>query len=127
MSSSFTRPTTVPMEQMIRGHHVAMTATQSEHESQFFPPLPHSYSLQATSALDAESERVVQEALDRLMVGRTSVVIAHRLSTIRTADVIAVVQDGKIIEKGTHDKLFADSSSAYHSLVKLQQAGGGAL
>ena len=82
---------------------------------------------QATSALDAESERVVQEALDRLMVGRTSVVIAHRLSTIRTADIIAVVQDGKIIEKGTHDKLYGDPSSAYHALVKLQQAGGGAL
>ena len=89
--------------------------------------LPSPSSSQATSALDAESERVVQEALDRLMVGRTSVVIAHRLSTIRTADIIAVVQDGKIIEKGTHDKLYGDTASAYHALVKLQQAGGGAL
>ena len=87
-------------------------------------PLPPFPSPQATSALDAESERVVQEALDRLMVDRTSVVIAHRLSTIRTADIIAVVQDGKIIEKGTHDELYGDPSSAYHALVKLQQAGG---
>ncbi|GJP52824.1 hypothetical protein CLOM_g11912 [Closterium sp. NIES-68] len=79
---------------------------------------------EATSALDAESERVVQDALDRLMVGRTTVVIAHRLSTIRNADIIAVVQSGKIVEKGTHDVLFSNPSSAYHSLVKLQQSSG---
>eukprot|EP00475_Leptophrys_vorax_P021218 TRINITY_DN2894_c1_g1_i1.p1 TRINITY_DN2894_c1_g1~~TRINITY_DN2894_c1_g1_i1.p1 ORF type:complete len:1196 (-),score=184.34 TRINITY_DN2894_c1_g1_i1:1134-4307(-) len=79
---------------------------------------------EATSALDAESERVVQEALDRLMVGRTTVVIAHRLSTIRNADLIAVVQGGKIVEKGTHDTLFADQTSAYHALVRLQQSSG---
>lgn len=79
---------------------------------------------EATSALDAESERVVQEALDRLMVGRTTVVIAHRLSTIRNADIIAVVQGGKIVEKGTHDALFNDPSSSYHGLVKLQQSSG---
>jgi ATP-binding cassette subfamily B (MDR/TAP) protein 1 len=51
---------------------------------------------EATSALDAESEKVVQEALERAAVGRTTVVVAHRLSTIRTADVIAVVQSGKV-------------------------------
>ncbi|CAI5997677.1 unnamed protein product [Closterium sp. NIES-65] len=79
---------------------------------------------EATSALDAESERVVQDALDRLMVGRTTVVIAHRLSTIRNADIIAVVQSGKIVEKGTHDVLFSNPNSAYHSLVKLQQSSG---
>ncbi|CAI5504593.1 unnamed protein product [Closterium sp. Naga37s-1] len=77
---------------------------------------------EATSALDAESERVVQDALDRLMVGRTTVVIAHRLSTIRNADIIAVVQSGKIVEQGTHDVLFSNPTSGYHSLVKLQQS-----
>ncbi|CAI5484462.1 unnamed protein product [Closterium sp. Yama58-4] len=77
---------------------------------------------EATSALDAESERVVQDALDRLMVGRTTVVIAHRLSTIHNADLIAVVQSGKIVEKGTHNELFSNPTSVYHSLVKLQQS-----
>ncbi len=62
---------------------------------------------EATSSLDAESEKLVQEALDRLMVGRTCVVVAHRLSTIRNADIIAVVQGGKIVEKGSHDELLA--------------------
>jgi ABC-type methionine transport system ATPase subunit len=60
---------------------------------------------EATSSLDAESEKLVQEALDRLMVGRTCVVVAHRLSTIRNADIISVVQGGKIVESGTHDEL----------------------
>lgn len=55
---------------------------------------------EATSALDAESERIVQEALDRIMVNRTTVIVAHRLSTIRNADMIAVIQRGKIVEKG---------------------------
>jgi len=55
---------------------------------------------EATSALDAESERIVQEALDRIMVNRTTVVVAHRLSTVRNADMIAVIHQGKIVEKG---------------------------
>jgi len=55
---------------------------------------------EATSALDAESERIVQDALVKLMLSRTTVVVAHRLTTIRTADMIAVVQQGKVIEKG---------------------------
>lgn len=55
---------------------------------------------EATSALDAESERIVQEALDRVMVSRTTVIVAHRLSTVRNVDMIAVVHQGKIIEKG---------------------------
>jgi len=62
---------------------------------------------EATSSLDAESEKLVQEALDRLMVGRTCVVVAHRLSTIRNADIISVVQGGKIVESGTHDDLLS--------------------
>ena len=55
---------------------------------------------EATSALDAESERIVQEALDRIMVNRTTVIVAHRLSTVRNADMIALIQHGKIVEKG---------------------------
>lgn len=57
---------------------------------------------EATSALDAESERIVQEALDRIMINRTTVIVAHRLSTVKNADIIAVIQDGKIVEKGKH-------------------------
>ena len=82
--------------------------------------------MQATSALDSESERVVQEALDRLMQNRTTIVIAHRLSTIRNADVIAVVQEGKVLEKGTHSELFAKEKGAYRALLNLQQNTGGA-
>ncbi|PSR91622.1 ABC transporter B family member 2 like [Actinidia chinensis var. chinensis] len=77
---------------------------------------------EATSALDAESEKSVQEALDRVMVGRTTVVVAHRLSTIRNADIIAVVQSGKIVETGSHDELISRPNSAYSSLVQLQEA-----
>jgi ATP-binding cassette, subfamily B (MDR/TAP), member 1 len=55
---------------------------------------------EATSALDVESERVVQEALNRIMVGRTTLVVAHRLSTIRSADCIAVIHQGKVVERG---------------------------
>ncbi|XP_020206205.1 ABC transporter B family member 2 [Cajanus cajan] len=77
---------------------------------------------EATSALDAESEKSVQEALDRVMVGRTTVVVAHRLSTIRNADVIAVVQGGKIVETGNHEELMSNPTSVYASLVQLQEA-----
>lgn len=76
---------------------------------------------EATSALDAESEKSVQEALDRLMVGRTTVVVAHRLSTVRNADIIAVVQNGVIVEIGCHEELISRPSSAYTSLVQLQE------
>lgn len=77
---------------------------------------------EATSALDAASERVVQDALDRLMVGRTTVIIAHRLSTIRNVDTIGVIQDGRIVEMGTHDELMANGElAAYSLLVKLQE------
>ncbi|KAG1327605.1 ABC transporter B family member 11 [Cocos nucifera] len=74
---------------------------------------------EATSALDAESERIVQDALDRVMVNRTTIVIAHRLSTIKGADMIAVVKNGAIIEKGRHDTLINIKDGAYASLVAL--------
>ena len=74
---------------------------------------------EATSALDAESERVVQEALDRVMVGRTTVVVAHRLSTVRGADIISVVKNGTIVEKGRHEELLRIKDGAYASLVEL--------
>ncbi|XP_057763469.1 ABC transporter B family member 2-like [Arachis stenosperma] len=77
---------------------------------------------EATSALDAESEKSVQEALDRVMVGRTTVIVAHRLSTIRNADMIAVVQGGKIVETGNHEELMSNPTSVYASLVQLQEA-----
>jgi len=57
---------------------------------------------EATSSLDVESEKIVQEALDRIMINRTTVIVAHRLSTIRNADSIAVIHQGKIVEKGRH-------------------------
>jgi ATP-binding cassette subfamily B (MDR/TAP) protein 1 len=75
---------------------------------------------EATSALDAESEHIVQDALDRMMVGRTTVIVAHRLSTIQGADVIAVLKDGAIVEKGTHETLMGTEGGAYASLVKLR-------
>ena len=74
---------------------------------------------EATSALDAESERIVQDALDRVMVNRTTVVVAHRLSTIKGADVIAVVKNGVIVEKGKHDTLITITDGFYSSLVAL--------
>lgn len=77
---------------------------------------------EATSSLDSESERLVQEALEKLMTGRTSVVIAHRLSTIRQADKILVLEDGKIIQQGTHDELVADQDGLYSTLSELQFA-----
>jgi ATP-binding cassette subfamily B (MDR/TAP) protein 1 len=77
---------------------------------------------EATSALDAESERVVQDALDRVMVNRTTVIVAHRLSTVRNADLIAVVKNGVIIEKGKHDALINIKDGAYASLVALHSA-----
>lgn len=75
---------------------------------------------EATSSLDSESERLVQEALDKLMVGRTSFVIAHRLSTIRKADKIIVIDKGIVAESGTHEQLIAAENGLYRSLSKLQ-------
>lgn len=74
---------------------------------------------EATSALDTESEHLVQEALDNLMRNRTTLVIAHRLSTIKNADLICVVQDGQITERGTHAELMS-RGGAYKHLVDMQ-------
>ncbi|WP_294961075.1 ABC transporter ATP-binding protein [uncultured Flavobacterium sp.] len=74
---------------------------------------------EATSALDTESEKFVQVALENMMQNRTSIVIAHRLSTIQKADVIVVMQKGKIVEQGTHDELIAKNGT-YNKLVTMQ-------
>lgn len=75
---------------------------------------------EATSALDSESELLVKQALDELMKGRTTFIIAHRLSTIREADVILVLNKGKIVEQGTHDELSVLEQGLYSNLLKLQ-------
>jgi ABC transporter fused permease/ATP-binding protein len=75
---------------------------------------------EATSSLDSESERLVQIALERLMQGRTTFIIAHRLATIRTADRIAVIEAGRVVELGTHDELSARPDGLYRRLSSLQ-------
>ncbi|KAK8582901.1 hypothetical protein V6N13_069667 [Hibiscus sabdariffa] len=79
---------------------------------------------EATSALDAQSEKIVQEALDHASQGRTTIIVAHRLSTIRKADLIAVLQSGRVIESGSHDELIQMNNGvggAYKKMVELQQ------
>jgi ABC-type multidrug transport system fused ATPase/permease subunit len=75
---------------------------------------------EATSALDSESEKWVQSALEELMKNRTSLIIAHRLSTIRSADLIIVMEEGKIVESGSHEDLMKKKSGIYQNMVKLQ-------
>jgi ATP-binding cassette subfamily B protein len=75
---------------------------------------------EATSSLDAESERLVQDALDKLMENRTSIIIAHRLSTVRRCDQILVLSAGTIVERGTHEELMAKNASLYGTLARLQ-------
>ncbi|BES99804.1 Multidrug resistance protein [Nesidiocoris tenuis] len=75
---------------------------------------------EATSALDVESEKVVQEALDQARIGRTSLIVSHRLSTVQNADKIVVIQNGVVVESGTHAELM-ESQGFYHQLVKKQQ------
>ena len=75
---------------------------------------------EATSSLDSESEHLVQEALDKLMIGRTSLVIAHRLATIRNADKIVVLHQGLVQEIGTHQQLSLNEQGLYYKLSKMQ-------
>ncbi len=78
---------------------------------------------EATSSLDSESEALIQEALDVLMEGKTVITIAHRLSTIMKMDRIVVVDGGKIVAEGTHDKLLEDEQGLYHKLWSIQAGG----
>ena len=75
---------------------------------------------EATSSLDAESELLVQDALARLLLNRTSFVIAHRLSTVRRADLIIVLDHGQVMETGRHEELLATEGSLYAKLYSLQ-------
>ena len=75
---------------------------------------------EATSAVDTETERLIQEAIDRLTSGRTTIAIAHRLSTLQNADRLIVLQDGKIVESGTHDELLAIPNGVFRKLVNMQ-------
>lgn len=79
---------------------------------------------EATAALDAQSERVVQQALEKASAGRTTLIIAHRLSTIRNADVISVIDNGNVIESGTHEKLLQIKNGAYSTLIEHQKVEG---
>ena len=74
---------------------------------------------EATSALDTESEKIVQEALDKAREGRSSIVIAHRLSTVYNSDCIAVIQGGKVLERGTHSELLS-MKGLYYKLNRFQ-------
>ena len=96
--------------QFLRVYYVFKTRLESEELSY----------LVARNQVDAGSESVVQEALDRLVVGRTTVVVAHRLSTIRNVDTIAVIQQGQVVETGTHEELIS-KDGAYASLIRFQE------
>ena len=74
---------------------------------------------EATSSLDSKSEKLVQNAIDKLMINKTSIVIAHRLSTIQNADKIIVLEKGEIIEEGSHNELIKNNS-IYKKLIALQ-------
>ena len=75
---------------------------------------------EATSAVDTETELLIQQALERLMQGRTTIIIAHRLSTVRNADKIVVLEGKEIVEQGTHDDLIA-KNGLYHRLYTVQE------
>lgn len=78
---------------------------------------------EATSSLDAENERLVQQAMDTLMKGRTGIIIAHRLSTVRKADKIFVIDGGSLVESGTHEELMQHHQGVYRNLSELQLSG----
>ncbi|MCC7004867.1 ATP-binding cassette domain-containing protein, partial [Candidatus Nomurabacteria bacterium] len=78
---------------------------------------------EATSSLDSNSETLIQDALDKLMAGKTTIVIAHRLSTIRKMNRIIVLKDGKIVEEGSHRSLIAKKTGLYKKLWTLQAGG----
>lgn len=80
---------------------------------------------EATSAIDVRGERLVQAALDKVSVSRTTITIAHRLSTIKKADKIIVMRKGKVIEEGTHESLLANEDGAYWALVNAQKLSMG--
>jgi len=77
---------------------------------------------EATSSIDSYSEQLIQEATDKITKGRTSIVIAHRLATIQNADVILVMDQGKIVEKGTHKELLQQENGYYKNLYEVQFA-----
>ena len=74
---------------------------------------------EATASVDTETERVIQDSLDRLIQGRTTISIAHRLSTLRSADRLIVLEDGRLVESGTHRELI-DQRGVYYKLLQLQ-------
>jgi ABC-type multidrug transport system fused ATPase/permease subunit len=78
---------------------------------------------EATSSLDSYSEKLIQEAMDKISKGRTTIIIAHRLSTIRKASKIVVLEEGKIIEQGSHYELANTKGGLYSKLLKLQEMG----
>jgi len=78
---------------------------------------------EATSALDSENEHIVQQALDSLMVGKTTFIIAHRLSTVVRATKILVLDKGRVFEQGTHNELVGNEGSKYASFMKHQLVG----
>ena len=78
---------------------------------------------EATSAVDTQTEQLIQQAFERLMTGRTSIVIAHRLSTIRKADQIVVLKDGQIVEQGNHAQLVNRPAGYYARLIQAQASG----
>jgi len=75
---------------------------------------------EATSALDTASERLVQEALNNIMLNRTTIIVAHRLSTIINADLIVVLEKGRIVQQGTHNDLIQQNGT-YKQLIQMQQ------
>jgi ATP-binding cassette subfamily B protein len=79
---------------------------------------------EATSNLDTESEQLIQASMAKLLAGRTTFVIAHRLSTIRRADLILLMEDGRIVERGTHDELMR-AAGIYHDMVRRQMQSTG--